>query len=151
MLGAEVLYTWRKQMRGAGRGKLRTWLQAHIFIGLVGPYLVLLHSAWRLNGLAGAVMLLTMAMVASGFLVSYIYPALPRTVEGAELTLPELAEPRSRPPHTELQVWMAANPVAVAALGQRLEALTEPAPGGGALTVLGRALLRWDYQRQLRQ
>ncbi len=79
MLGAEVLYTWRKQHKGSGVGKMRTWLQMHIILGLVGPYLVLLHSAWRLNGLAGIAMLLAFLMVASGFLLSYIYPALQGT------------------------------------------------------------------------
>jgi hypothetical protein len=150
MLGAEVLYTWRKQKRGAGWGKLRTWLQAHIFLGLIGPYLVLLHSAWRLNGLAGVTMLLAMAMVASGFLVSYIYPALPRTNEGVELTLPEL-EVQIEGAHQALQAWAAGHPEAGAVLGRRLAALAQPPPSGGTLSVLGRVLLRWDHQRQIRR
>lgn len=150
MLGAEFLYSWRKQQKGSGRGKLRTWLQAHIVIGLIGPYLVLLHSAWRLNGLAGVVMLLTFLMVASGFLLSYIYPALPRNVEGAELSLPEI-ETQIKEAHAKLQFWTAEHPEAVAVLGQRLETLMETAPGGDAMSVLGRTFLRWGYQRQLRQ
>ncbi|MCQ3972095.1 MAG: hypothetical protein DPW09_01470 [Anaerolineae bacterium] len=150
MLGAEVLYTWRKENREGRWGRMRTWLQMHIYIGLIGPYLVLLHSSWRLNGLAGVVMLLTILMVASGFLCSYIYPALPRNVEGAELSLPEI-EAQIEEANTKVQAWAAEHPAAVAMLGQQLATLTEAAPGGDAMTVLGRTFLRWRYQQQLRQ
>jgi hypothetical protein len=58
------------------------WLQFHIFTGLVGPYLVLLHTSWKFNGLAGVVMLLTVVIVASGIIGRYIYTAVPRTRDG---------------------------------------------------------------------
>ena len=44
------------------------WLEFHIFTGIVGPYLVLLHTSWKFNGLAGVVMLLTGVIVLSGFI-----------------------------------------------------------------------------------
>lgn len=150
MLGAEVLYTWRKQQKKSGRGKLRTWLQMHMIIGLIGPYLVLLHSAWRLKGLAGVAMLLTFLMVASGFLLSYIYPALPRNGEGAELSLPEI-EAQIKEANAKLLAWTADHPEAVAVLGPRLETLTETGPDGDAMSVLGHVFLRWNYQWQLWQ
>lgn len=150
MLGAEVLYSWRKLQKGTGMGKLRIWLQMHIIIGLVGPYLVLLHSAWRLNGLAGLVMLLTFLMVGSGFLCYYIYPLLPRNVEGAELTIPEI-QAQIAAANAKLQTWESEHPAAVAELGQRLELLTESIPSGDTKSVLGSVFLRWGYQRQLRQ
>ena len=150
MLGAEVLYTWRKTQKGSAMGKMRTWLQMHIIVGIIGPYLALLHSAWKLNGLAGVVMLLTFLMVASGFLVSYIYPALPRNVEGAELTLPEI-EAQIAEANTRLQDWEEHHPAAVAALGQRLAALKEITPGGDAKAVFRDTFLRWRYQVQLQQ
>lgn len=148
MLGAEVLHTWRKAQKGAVKlGKIKTWLQAHIIIGLVGPYLVLLHSAWGLNGVAGAAMLLTFLMVASGFLCNYIYPSLPRNVEGAELSLPEI-EAQIAEANARLKAWESGHPSAAAA-SQRLTDLPEQVPGNDALSVLGRAFLRWSYQRQL--
>jgi hypothetical protein len=58
------------------------WLQFHIFTGIVGPYLVLLHTSWKFNGLAGVLMLLTGITVLSGFVGRYIYTALPRTAAG---------------------------------------------------------------------
>jgi hypothetical protein len=86
MLMTETLYSLRKRSRMAKWGKMSSWLQFHIFTGIVGPYMVLLHSAWTFQGLAGAVMLLTVVIVVSGFIGRYIYTRIPRTVEGLELT-----------------------------------------------------------------
>jgi hypothetical protein len=86
MLMTETLYSLRKRSRMAKWGKMSSWLQFHIFTGIVGPYMVLLHSAWKFQGLAGAVMLLTVVIVVSGFIGRYIYTRIPRTAEGLELT-----------------------------------------------------------------
>jgi hypothetical protein len=91
-----------------------------------------------------------MAMVASGFLVNYIYPALPRSNEGVELTLPEL-EAQIDAARRALEEWSAGHPEIVAALGRRLAALSEGAAGGSALAVMGHALLRWDHRREIRR
>lgn len=90
MLATETLYTWRKRSRYARWGRLSTWLQIHIITGIVGPYLVLLHSSWKFNGLAGVVMLLTVMIVVSGFIGRYIYTAIPRTADGLEIAGDEL-------------------------------------------------------------
>jgi len=82
MLMTETLYTLRKRSRSARWGRMSSWLQFHIFTGLVGPFLVLLHSSWKFNGLAGIVMLFTVIVVLSGFIGRYIYTAIPRTADG---------------------------------------------------------------------
>jgi hypothetical protein len=82
MLTTETLYSLRKRAMRRPWGTMRSWLQAHIFTGVVGPYLVFLHSAWSFRGLAGVVMLLTVVVVLSGFLGRYIYTAVPRTSDG---------------------------------------------------------------------
>ena len=75
MLMTEILYSLRKRSRLARWGRMEFWLQFHIFTGLVGPFMVLLHTSWKFNGLAGAVTLLTILIVASGFVGRYIYTA----------------------------------------------------------------------------
>lgn len=90
MLCTEILYTLRKKSRNARWGRMSTWLQAHIFTCLVGPFMILLHSSWKFNGLAGVVMLLTVIIVASGFIGRYIYTAVPRNLDGAMVDAPEL-------------------------------------------------------------
>jgi len=149
MLGAEVLYTWRKQTRRHVWGRTRWWLEMHVFIGLVGPYLVLLHSAWQLNGLAGAAMLLTILMVATGFMTRYIYTAVPHTVEGVEMAKRDV-DVQLRAVEVEVEGWGAENPAKIAAMGQRLAALSAPTPGSDTLTVMTHSLLHWNYLRELR-
>ena len=91
MLMTEILYSWRKRNPRARWGRMSSWLRVHIFMGLVGPYMVLLHSSWKFNGLAGIVMTLTVIIVFSGIIGRYIYTAIPRTVDGAEVEAAELA------------------------------------------------------------
>jgi hypothetical protein len=88
MLMTEILYSLRKRSRVAKWGKMSDWLQFHIFTGIVGPYMVLLHSSWKFNGLAGATMLLTVIIVISGFIGRYIFTRIPRTLEGIEIETP---------------------------------------------------------------
>jgi hypothetical protein len=83
MLMTETLYSLRKRAVRRPWGTMRSWLQFHIFTGIVGPYLVFLHAAWSFRGLAGALTLMTGIVVVSGFIGRYIYTAVPRTAEGA--------------------------------------------------------------------
>lgn len=85
MLMTELLYSLRKRIHTARWGKMSDWLAFHIFTGLVGPFMVLLHSSWKFQGLAGVVILMTVVIVVSGFIGRYIYTAVPRTVDGVEV------------------------------------------------------------------
>lgn len=82
MLMTETLYSIRKRVRSARFGRMAIWLKFHIFTGLVGPYMVLLHTSWKFNGLAGVTTLLTVVIVISGFVGRYIYTRIPRTADG---------------------------------------------------------------------
>jgi hypothetical protein len=92
MVMTELLYSLRKRSRTARWGRMSDWLEFHIFTGLVGPFMVLLHSSWKFHGLAGAVMLMTVVIVASGFVGRYIYTAVPRTAEGVEIQAADLEQ-----------------------------------------------------------
>lgn len=98
MLMTEMLYSLRKRTRSAAWGRMSQWLQFHIFTGLVGPFMVLLHTSWNFNGLAGVTTLLTVIIVFSGFIGRYIYTRIPRTVDGMEIegTLSQEALKRAR-------------------------------------------------------
>ena len=98
MILTETLYSLRKRSKSASWGRMSTWLQIHIFTGLVGPYMVLLHTSWKFNGLAGATTLLTFIIVFSGFIGRYIYTRIPRTMDGLEIegTLSQEALKRAR-------------------------------------------------------
>jgi len=85
MLMTETLYSLRKRSRTVRWGKLSNWLQFHIFTGLVGPYMVLLHTSWKFNGIAGVTTLFTVIIVISGFIGRYIFTRIPRTLDGLEI------------------------------------------------------------------
>ncbi len=152
MLMTETLYTLRKRSRKASWGRMAGWLQFHIFTGIVGPYMVLLHTSWKFNGLAGALMLFTVVIVASGFFGRYIYTAIPRTVDGAELTAGEL-EQQMKAAETELSQWMAAQPEAARLAAGPLAVITEGTASGTGL-VFQRTFrdlkLRWQWQQARR-
>jgi hypothetical protein len=90
MVMTEILYTLRKRSHSARWGKMSDWLEFHIFTGLVGPFMVVLHASWRFNGLAGVLTWMTVVIVISGFVGRYIYTAVPRTSSGVEMTLDDL-------------------------------------------------------------
>lgn len=85
MLMTETLYSLRKRSRSVRWGRMSFWLKFHIYTGLVGPYMVLLHSSWKFRGLAGATTLLTAIIVISGFIGRYIFTRIPRTMDGLEI------------------------------------------------------------------
>jgi hypothetical protein len=92
MLSTETLYSIRKRFTSFTLFSMNTWLRIHIVTGIVGSYLVVLHSGWKFNGLAGVLTGLTLVMVASGLIGRYIYTALPRNLEGVELEVADLEE-----------------------------------------------------------
>lgn len=98
MLMTETLYSIRKRSRSAAFGRLSNWLKFHIYMGLVGPFMVLLHTSWKFNGVAGASTLLTVIIVFSGFIGRYIFTRIPRTLDGLEIegTLSQEALKRAR-------------------------------------------------------
>ena len=126
MLMTETLYSLRKRAMRRPRGSMRTWLQIHIFTGIVGSYLVILHSAWSFNGLAGWLSGMTVVVVISGFIGRYIYTAVPRTADGvvieAQVLQLELDAVRGQVTHARL------GDVAMMAAASTLP-VTAPTPG----------------------
>ena len=81
ILMTEILYSIRKRLTDVKWGRMASWLRFHIFTGLVGPYMVLLHTSMRFGRLAGVAMLMTVVVVVSGVVGRYLYTRVPRTVE----------------------------------------------------------------------
>ncbi len=145
MLMTEILYSIRKRSRSARWGKMANWLQFHIFTGLVGPYLVFLHTAWNFKGLAGIVMLLTAIIVLSGLIGRYIYTAVPRTADGVELHANEINS-YIRQVEEELASWKAKQEtMPVQSFNPSLASL--PAfNSSNPMTIFGRLFSEWSFQ-----
>jgi len=85
----EFAYSSRKS--GAVKfGKVKRWLSVHIFIGITGPLIIIVHTRLNIGGFAGWLLLLTVVVVASGFAGRYIFRQIPRSIKGQEMTLAEL-------------------------------------------------------------
>ena len=85
MLGTATLYPLRKRVMDSRWGSMGAWLKYHMVAGLVGPYMVLLHTAMRFYGLAAVAMGLTVVVVLSGVVGRYIYTSVARAADGALL------------------------------------------------------------------
>jgi hypothetical protein len=91
MMVLMLLYSVRKRVGALRRlGPLSRWLDVHIYLGVFGPLLVVLHSSFKVQGLV-ALSFWSMVVVAlSGVLGRYLYLQIPRTRAGEELALAEL-------------------------------------------------------------
>jgi hypothetical protein len=125
MLMTEILYSLRKRYTFARWGKLQHWLSFHIFTGLVGPYLVLLHSSWKFNGIAGILMLMTIIIVISGFVGRYFYTAVPRTADGTLLEAEQLTQMIAQNQY-HLEQWRNSHPELVRQVEGLFAATEEP-------------------------
>jgi len=87
-------YAVRKRTSGMRRwGRLSRWLQVHIFLCTLGPYLVLLHTTFRFGGIVAVAFWSMVLVVASGVFGRYVYARIPKTIHGHFLTL-EMLEAR---------------------------------------------------------
>jgi hypothetical protein len=86
-----AMYMLRKRIRKFSRaGLLSHWLEFHIFLCILGPVLVLYHTAFKFGGLVAVSFWSMVAVVLSGVIGRYIYLQIPRTIEGGEMNLNEI-------------------------------------------------------------
>jgi hypothetical protein len=86
-----VAYSLRKKIaRLRSVGSMKTWLEVHIFCGVVGPVFVTFHTSFRFNGIVSVAYWSMVAVVLSGFIGRYLYVRIPRSLRGLELTRAEL-------------------------------------------------------------
>ncbi len=153
MIMTETLYSFRKRSQNARWGRMSSWLNFHIITGLVGPYMALLHTSWKFNGLAGIVMLLTTMVVLSGFVGRYIYTAVPRTADGIELEAADL-ESQIFQAQSELEGWLSTQNESTRRLANRLSQSAVEKHSQTAW-VMGRALydfrIRQMWDRELKR
>jgi hypothetical protein len=80
-------YVVRKRWKRLSKlGTLKSWLEAHIFFGVVGPVLITFHTSFKFNGLVSVAYWLMMLVWISGFVGRYLYVRVPRTIRGTELS-----------------------------------------------------------------
>jgi len=86
-------YMARKRYRFLARfGRIKYWLEFHIFLCVLGPIMILFHTAFKFGGIVSVSFWSMVVVVASGVVGRYIYLQIPRTMEGRELSLNEVRE-----------------------------------------------------------
>jgi len=84
-------YSSRKRIRSLwSLGKLSMWLEFHIFLCLLGPILVIFHTTFKAGGIAAISLWAMISVWLSGMVGRFLYAQIPRSVEGAELSLSQI-------------------------------------------------------------
>jgi hypothetical protein len=93
MLIGVVMYLVRKRSARMARwGRLKYWLEFHIFLCTLGPILVLFHTTFKFGGIVSIAFWSMVLVVLSGVIGRFIYQQIPRTIEGRALSLSEVKE-----------------------------------------------------------
>jgi len=127
MMVLMLLYSVRKRVGPLRRlGQLSRWLDIHIYFGVFGPLLVVLHSTFKVQGLVALSFWSMIMVAASGVLGRYLYMQIPRTRAGEERALTEI-EAEDRELSEQLRTRFRLHEAQLA----RLDALVgAPSPAG---------------------
>lgn len=89
------LYPLRKHARWlAWTGRVGSWLRVHIVFGLSVPVIIAAHAGWRFDGLIGLGYWAMLTVALSGIVGRYLYTHIPRTRDGLEMSIDEVANER---------------------------------------------------------
>ena len=84
-------YMARKHIKALSRlGTLKYWLDFHIFACTLGAIMVLYHTTFKFGGVISIGFWSMASVWVSGVIGRFIYIAIPRTIEGRELSMVEL-------------------------------------------------------------
>jgi hypothetical protein len=86
------LYPLRKRWKGAARwGRTRWWFAVHMFLGVAGPLLIVLHSTLHFGSLNATIAFASMTLVAfSGIVGRYLYSRIHHGLYGQRTSLAEV-------------------------------------------------------------
>jgi hypothetical protein len=88
-----VGYAIRKRVAALDKlGTLKQWLQVHIFLCTLGPFLVLLHTTFKFGGIVSIAFWSMAIVVVSGLFGRYVYVRIPKTLNGRFLGMEALRE-----------------------------------------------------------
>jgi len=143
-----VAYSIRKKVRAfRNLGSMKTWIEVHVFCGIVGPVLVTFHTTFKFNGIVSVAYWSMVAVTLSGFVGRYLYVRIPKSLRGLELTGAQLDD-RARALAVELSA--ARLPAVLRSEIEAFECRNVPGTAGSLSTI---ALVRGEMQmrRELTQ
>lgn len=96
MVGVATYSTRKRIRRFVNAGRIKYWLEFHIFLCLLGPILVVYHTTFKLGGLVAVAFWSMTAVVLSGFIGRYLYQHIPKNIQGNELNMKDLEAENKR-------------------------------------------------------
>ena len=91
MMAVMMLYSLRKRVALlSAMGSMRRWLNAHMFLGVMGPILITFHSTFKYNGIIATSFWCMIVTMVFGILGRYIYVQIPRGITGTELGIKDM-------------------------------------------------------------
>ena len=88
-----IFYSLRKRTRIMRKiGSLKRWLDIHIFLGIIAPLFILLHTTFKASDMIAIGFWAMIAAVFTGIFGRYFYLLVPRNPQGEELSLREIAQ-----------------------------------------------------------
>ncbi len=97
-----LLYPLRKRARFLrALGRVPTWFRSHMFLGILGPTLILFHANFRAGALNSAVALVLMlTIVASGIIGRYLYAKVHMGLYGSKVEIKRILDDADLMRHT---------------------------------------------------
>lgn len=140
-------YIARKRYKSLARfGRLKYWLEFHIFLCVLGPVMILFHTAFKFGGIVSVAFWSMVAVVASGVIGRFIYIQIPRTIEGRELSLGEIRQMKQ-----SIEEVLRSQESLDEADYQKLMAATADIPAEAGGTFFGRIAGKYfEYRRTIR-
>lgn len=139
------MYSLRKRVPFLRRlGQLHQWLQAHVFLCTLGPFLVLLHTGFKFGGIVSIAFWSMTAVAVSGLFGRYVYGHIPRAIHGQRASLESVRAVR-----TELMERLIADYPREAERLRPIVVAPPPAQPMGLLHALVLAV-RYDITRRSR-
>jgi hypothetical protein len=143
MIVGVVGYGVRKRWSALRKlGKLGDWLDVHIFLCTLGPFLVLLHTTFKFGGLVSVAFWSMTVVVFSGVFGRYVYTRIPKTIHGSFLSLEAVTARRE-----ELLTGIRGRLGEEAASALIRTPMGSQAPPKGLVSALIRAM-RFDSRRR---
>ena len=91
MMVTMLVYSIRKRTRLVGQWpRIRSYLNFHIFLGIMAPLFVTLHTSFKIQGLVAISYWSMIAVALSGFFGRFLYQQIPRNINDQELTLKQI-------------------------------------------------------------
>jgi hypothetical protein len=150
---ALLLYPLRKRYRVMRfLGPVSVWFKAHMFLGVLGPILILYHASFQMGSTNSSVAMVCMLMVAgSGVIGRYLYSKIHNGLYGRRMSLEELrSEAASN--QQDKGSGLGLLPGLMAELERLEKELMEPASGllvvlNPFLAGLRARLMQWRFGR----